>query len=189
MGCRSCEMACAIEHSISKNLISSISEKPVPVRLLYVEKAEGRNVPMICRHCQDAPCVAVCRTGALVQDSLSGVVERIEENCMGCWMCAMICPYGVVGRKKEVRMAVKCDRCKSLEVPACVAACPTGALIYSTQFSDQNNCESASDCQKTLLINLGKTWKMGEGSLHPQPKGWGIRDPPRSLCIKLFAWS
>ena len=25
---------------------------------------------------------------------------------------------------------------------------------------------------------------MGEGSLHPQPKGWGIRDPPRSLCIQ-----
>jgi len=146
MGCRSCEMACAVEHSTSKNLISSISEKPVPVRLLYVEKAEGRNVPMICRHCEDAPCVAVCRTGALVQDSLSGVVERIEENCMGCWMCAMICPYGVVGRKKEVRMAVKCDRCKSLEVPACVAACPTGALIYSTQreFAEMMRKEAAA---------------------------------------------
>ena len=50
--------------------------------------------------------------------------------------------------------------------------------------SDQNNCESASDCQKTLLIKHRKTRKMGEGSLHPQPKGWGIRDPPHSLCIK-----
>ena len=50
---------------------------------------------------------------------------------------------------------------------------------------DQNNCESASDYQKILLINLsGKHEKMGEGSLQPQPKGWGIRDPPRSLCIK-----
>jgi hypothetical protein len=27
---------------------------------------------------------------------------------------------------------------------------------------------------------------MGEGSLHPQPKGWGIRDPPRALCIKII---
>ncbi len=26
--------------------------------------------------------------------------------------------------------------------------------------------------------------KTGEGSLHPQPKGWGIRDPPRSRCNK-----
>jgi len=27
---------------------------------------------------------------------------------------------------------------------------------------------------------------MGEGSLHPQPEGWGIRDPPRSRCNKSF---
>jgi carbon-monoxide dehydrogenase iron sulfur subunit len=30
-------------------------------------------------------------------------------------------------------MAVKCDRCKNLDVPACVAACPTGTLIFATQ--------------------------------------------------------
>jgi len=52
---------------------------------------------------------------------------------VGCWMCAMVCPYGVIGRHTEVRMAVKCDRCKDLDVPACVAACPTGTLIFSTQ--------------------------------------------------------
>ena len=45
----------------------------------------------------------------------------------------MVCPYGVIGRQNEVRVAVKCDRCKNLEVPACVAACPTGTLIFATQ--------------------------------------------------------
>jgi carbon-monoxide dehydrogenase iron sulfur subunit len=30
-------------------------------------------------------------------------------------------------------VAVKCDLCKGLEVPACVRACPSGALIYDTQ--------------------------------------------------------
>ncbi len=45
----------------------------------------------------------------------------------------MICPYGVVGRQAEVRKAVKCDRCKDLDEPACVRACPTGALIFATQ--------------------------------------------------------
>jgi len=146
MGCRSCEMACAVEHSRSKSLYAAASERPVPVRLLFVERAEGRNVPMICRHCEDAPCVAVCRTGALVQDPLTGVVERIEENCIGCWMCAMICPYGVVGRRTEVRMAVKCDRCKDRDLPACVQACPTGALVYATQreFMEMMRKEAAS---------------------------------------------
>jgi carbon-monoxide dehydrogenase iron sulfur subunit len=45
----------------------------------------------------------------------------------------MVCPYGVIGRHTEVRMAVKCDRCKNLDVPACVAACPTGTLVFATQ--------------------------------------------------------
>jgi carbon-monoxide dehydrogenase iron sulfur subunit len=133
LGCKSCEMACAVEHSSSKILFGAISERPASVRRIYVEDADGQNVPLVCRHCQDAPCVAVCRTGAMYQDSLSGIVDRKEENCVGCWMCAMICPYGVIGRHVEVRVAIKCDRCKDLTVPACVHACPTGNLIYATQ--------------------------------------------------------
>ena len=54
MGCKSCEMACAVEHSTSKSLFGSISEKPLPIRRLYVEKAGGQNVPLVCRHCTDA---------------------------------------------------------------------------------------------------------------------------------------
>jgi len=30
--------------------------------------------------------------------------------------------------------------------------------------------------------------KKGEGPLHPQPEGWGIRDPPHSLCNKKFKY-
>lgn len=133
LGCKSCEMACAVEHSAAKSLFSAVSEKPRPVRRVYVEMAEGQKMPLVCRHCEDAPCVAVCRTGAMVQDPVTGIVDRIQENCVGCWMCAMVCPYGVIGRHTEVRMAVKCDRCKNLDVPACVAACPTGTLIFATQ--------------------------------------------------------
>jgi carbon-monoxide dehydrogenase iron sulfur subunit len=39
-------------------------------------------------------------------------------------MCAMICPYGVIGRQKEARVAVKCDRCKDLNEPAWVVPVP-----------------------------------------------------------------
>jgi anaerobic carbon-monoxide dehydrogenase iron sulfur subunit len=133
LGCKSCEMACAVEHSFSKSLFGAISERPSSVRRIYVEDADGQNVPLVCRHCQDAPCVAVCRTGAMYQDPVTGIVDRKEENCVGCWMCAMICPYGVIGRRVEARVAVKCDRCKDLNVPACVSACPTSNLVYATE--------------------------------------------------------
>ena len=83
--------------------MAAVSEKPGPVRRIYVEMAEGQKMPLVCRHCEDAPCVAVCRTGAMYQDPVTGIVDRNEENCVGCWMCAMVCPYGVIGRHTEVR--------------------------------------------------------------------------------------
>lgn len=153
MGCRSCEMACAVEHSDSKNLFGAVSEKPAPVRRMYVEQAEGHKVPLVCRHCEDAPCVAVCRTGAMSQDAITGIVDRDKERCVGCWMCAMSCPYGVIGSQGSARVAVKCDRCKSLDVPACVGACPTGTLVFAEQrqFSEIIRREAASRMAKEHL--------------------------------------
>jgi len=57
----------------------------------------------------------------------------------------MVCPYGVIGRHAEMRSAVKCDRCKDLDIPACVYACPTGTLIYATQreFTEMMRKEAA----------------------------------------------
>lgn len=146
LGCRSCEMACAVEHSECKSLFGAVEETPVPRRRLFVEKAEDRKIPLICRHCEDAPCVMVCRTGAMTQDPKSRIVTRDPEKCVGCWMCAMICPYGVIGRAKEGRVAVKCDRCPDLETPACVAACPTHTLIYAEEeeFAEQMRHDAAS---------------------------------------------
>lgn len=146
VGCRSCEMACATEHSASKSLLGAIGEKPVPRKRLYIEPVSGHKIPLICRHCEDAPCVTVCRTGAMSQDAVTRIVTRDIERCIGCWMCAMVCPYGVIGRQKEGRKAVKCDRCPDLETPACVAACSTNALVFSNEeeFSELMRSDAAS---------------------------------------------
>jgi carbon-monoxide dehydrogenase iron sulfur subunit len=42
----------------------------------------------------------------------------------------MVCPYGVIQRQLELGKAVKCDLCPEREAPACVASCPTKALVY-----------------------------------------------------------
>jgi len=130
MGCRSCQLACATEHSASKNLFQAVTETPQPRYRLYVERADGKNLPITCRHCDPAPCLEACIAGALSRDDKGAVIHQ-ESRCIGCWSCLMVCPYGVVGRKQEERLAVKCDRCRDRDVPACVSACPTKALVYA----------------------------------------------------------
>ncbi len=130
VGCHSCQLACATEHSSGKSLFTAIAETPRPRYRLFVEQAGSTNVPLTCRHCDPAPCLEACIAGAISRDSRGAVVQR-EDRCVGCWTCLMMCPYGVVARRLEERVALKCDRCPDREVPACVGACPTGALMYA----------------------------------------------------------
>ena len=50
--------------------------------------------PKSCLHCDDAPCVTVCPTGASWKRSEDGIVLVDENKCMGCGLCAWACPYG-----------------------------------------------------------------------------------------------
>ena len=56
----------------------------------------GRTVhfPKSCLHCEDAPCVTVCPTGASYKRPEDGIVLVNEDDCMGCGLCAWACPYG-----------------------------------------------------------------------------------------------
>jgi carbon-monoxide dehydrogenase iron sulfur subunit len=128
MGCKSCEIGCAVQHSEGKTLFSALLEIPAPMKRLFVETAEGVKMPILCRHCDDAPCLNACISGCLYKDE-NGFIRRKKERCVGCWTCLMICPFGVVTRDVNKHLAVKCDRCHKLDVPACVTACPTKALV------------------------------------------------------------
>lgn len=132
MGCYTCEVACTVEHSRNKNLYSAISERPVPKKRVYVEwvAPDGR-IPVLCRHCEDAPCMHACISGAISRTD-EGVVFTNADKCIGCWTCVMVCPYGVIGRHMEEHKAYRCDRCPDRQSPACVDACPTKALVYRT---------------------------------------------------------
>ncbi len=128
MGCKSCEIGCAVQHSKDKTLYSAVLQSPAPMKRLFVEAGENIRMPIICRHCEDAPCLNACISGCLYRDE-KGFVRRRKERCIGCWTCIMVCPFGVITRDREKHIAVKCDRCHKLEVPACVNACPTHALV------------------------------------------------------------
>ena len=132
MGCRSCELACAVEHSGSRSLYGAMTEQPRPKHRLYVESTSPSTpVPILCRHCEDAPCMHACIAGAIKRTE-EGVVMTNKDKCIGCWTCVMVCPYGVIGRQLEEHKAYRCDRCSGRAMPACVEACPTKALVYSS---------------------------------------------------------
>ena len=132
LGCRSCIMACAVEHSAARSLFGAVAETPLPKSRIYVEwVAPDHKMPIVCRHCDDAPCMHACISGAIRRDE-DGVVRTDADKCIGCWTCVMVCPYGVIGRHLEEHKAYRCDRCPDRDIPACVSACPTGALVYQT---------------------------------------------------------
>ncbi len=132
MGCHSCELACAVAHSESRSLYGALAERPRPKRRVYVESVSPAiPVPVLCRHCEEAPCMHACIAGAIKRTE-EGVVLTVSDKCIGCWTCVMVCPYGVIGRNLEEHKAYRCDRCPDRATPACVEACPTKALVYSS---------------------------------------------------------
>lgn len=137
LGCKSCEIACAVEHSAGKDLFAAINESGPPRKRIFVCAASGKSIPLNCRHCEDAPCLRACPSGALYREG--GAVLHARERCLGCGACQMACPFGVITRLPGSKVIAKCDRCPGRSSPACVDACPTGAL----QFGDPAALESA----------------------------------------------
>ncbi len=131
LGCKSCELACAVErNSVSKTLAGAVREAIKPAARVAVGGETGRAYPVQCRHCEDAPCIAVCPSGAMHRRADSGTVVVEAAQCRGCWMCVMACSFGAVAPLNGFKIAAKCDACVDMVEPACVAACPTGALLY-----------------------------------------------------------
>jgi carbon-monoxide dehydrogenase iron sulfur subunit len=131
VGCHSCELACASSHTSDGDLSGAVLRGERPKKYIWVEQFDEFNVPSVCRQCEDAPCVAVCPTGAMHKREDGVNVCNLQE-CIGCWMCALACPFGAIGRGEG--KAIKCDRaCLDEEgIPACVRACPTDALVFMT---------------------------------------------------------
>ena len=146
LGCKSCEIACTVEHSQTKNIFSAAFENPLPCSRVKVEPAGQGSLPMQCRQCEEAPCLRVCPSGAINRGK-NDVVVFDPEICVGCYMCTMVCPFGAITSEKNHKIALKCDLCPDLSEPACVKACPVKALIYDT-------LDNVNKQKRTKLINL-----------------------------------
>jgi len=82
----------------------------------------------------------VCPTGAITRDDTTGSVLVKYGRCISCAVCAMACPFGIIGfwpvhdLDTDRNVNAKCDNCitrlKEGIIPACAEACKTGALVF-----------------------------------------------------------
>lgn len=137
LGCKSCEIACAVAHSAAKNLQAALAGGEKLVYRVNVEACHGKAVPIHCNHCEDAPCVASCPTGAVRRLEERGIVLVDATRCIGCRMCVQACPFGVMVMAPAGKAVLKCDLCVERldkgQEPACVEGCPTKALVFGEE--------------------------------------------------------
>ncbi len=155
VACRSCELACAVEHSSSKELCKAVYECPAPEGRVKVEAQAGYNIPLQCRQCEDAPCVRVCPSKAIERIDPELPVVITPRRCIGCKLCIVACPFGVIKMRRSGKAVLRCDMCierlRQDCPPACVAACPTKALKFMSS-------EEVSDRKKRdYLIKITKS--------------------------------
>lgn len=151
MGCRACQVACKEWNDLPAETTKNRGTYENPpdltpntwTRIRFMESAENGEVKWEffkeqCLHCTDAPCVAVCPTAALKNNSL-GFVSYEEALCNGCGYCAEFCPFGVprmnivstlTGRARASKCTLCQDRVTNGYVPACAKSCPADAISF-----------------------------------------------------------
>lgn len=153
IGCYGCQLSCKAEHGTPPGVFYA--------RVLKTEEGHYPTVrrtflPVLCNHCEEAPCVEVCPTGASFVWEEGGIVDIDHDKCVGCRACMMACPYtnryfngerrhyfGEQGASEyeEARserhptgVVMKCNFCRDRvmegKLPACVANCPTTARYF-----------------------------------------------------------
>ncbi len=129
VGCKCCVVACNEQNG-----------NPGDLHWRRVGEIEGGYYPdtrrwhlsMGCNHCLEPSCLTGCPVEAYEKDPVTGVVKHNPDTCIGCQYCTWNCSYGVPQYNPERGVVGKCDLCHNRledgDAPACVEACPQGAI-------------------------------------------------------------
>ena len=128
-GCKSCVAACRSLNGLDAD------ESWRRVGGLYgLDEGEPvqQTVTTACHHCVDPACLSGCPVDAYEKDPVTGIVSHLDDQCIGCRYCTLMCPYEVPRYSESRGIVRKCDMCAGRlaegEAPACVQACPTSAI-------------------------------------------------------------
>lgn len=191
-GCRVCVLACKQWNNLPLEVNKFFTNeegkaKLSPIQWIDVVFKKHKNetgkerwlyTRYSCMHCTEAACVISCPVNAMSHNDM-GLVEVDRERCIGCNYCISNCPFNVIGLDRNHNIARKCDFCSSRVEkelsPACVEACPAGALAYGERGEmirmasgrveelRQNGLPQADIYGLTELDGLKMIYILGEG--------------------------
>lgn len=143
-GCGLCQIACKDEHVGNGYLPWSAPQPDTGHFWIKVHSQERGQIPkvavtytpLLCVHCENAPCMKVCPDQAITRTE-EGLVWISPEKCSGCRLCQPACPYDAIYFNERLNVAQKCTLCahrigKGL-LPRCADLCPRDAILFADE--------------------------------------------------------
>jgi molybdopterin-containing oxidoreductase family iron-sulfur binding subunit len=96
-GCGGCIITCKSENNVQdgaawSNKISRTVGKFPNLRFDFM--------PILCNHCENAPCIQVCPTNAMHKGD-GDIIMHNPKKCIGCKTCIASCPYKAIYYNKK----------------------------------------------------------------------------------------
>lgn len=134
IGCRTCTIACKVEHGIevgSGIRVVTVGSPHEDTPAGEYPKLSMTFTPMTCMQCKQPPCLDACPTEAICKRA-DGIVLIDEGKCNGCQECLPVCPYGALVFDSKLGLPRKCNLCserldQGLQ-PFCALCCPEQAI-------------------------------------------------------------